>query len=206
GVHLVAVGDFDDHLGDLLHGDEIEAGEGLVHEDKVLAAEELLGDGDALALSAGELAGIEIGAVFETEALQGSGGFFAGCGATASGGARGELEVAGDGAVLEERIVLRHDSDHAPLEGLAFFAEETLAGVGAMDAAEDAKEACLADAGGAEQADDLAGDVAGAVDVADFEMEIPQDHVLPEREVDSRRLENRVAVFAVHWRSRVRAE
>ena len=61
----------------VLHGDGVEPGEGLVHQQEVLAAHELLGDGHALPLAARELAGVEAGAVLQPEALQEAQGLLA---------------------------------------------------------------------------------------------------------------------------------
>ena len=169
GVQFVGVGDFVDEFLDGVEGDAIETGEGFVHEQELFGAHDLLADGDALALAAGELGGVMVLAVGEFEAFEEIVGaaFAIGSGLAAVG--TGDHEVAPDCPVFEERVLLSDDADHAALDGLAGVADEDFARVRFVEAGEDAEELRLADAGGAEEADDLAGGGAGAENVDDVE-------------------------------------
>ena len=54
-VEFVGAGDFVNETLHAADGEQIETAEGLIHEQKLIAAHDLLGDGDTLALAAGEL-------------------------------------------------------------------------------------------------------------------------------------------------------
>src|ERR1019366_87475 len=100
-----------------------QTGKGLVHEDEMLAAQELLGDGDTLALAAGQLAGVEIAAVLQAEPVEEGQGLFDSVLAAQAGTSRRQLQVSQYSAVLEQRVVLRDNADHAALDGLGIGAD-----------------------------------------------------------------------------------
>src|ERR1035441_8902712 len=99
----------------------------------MLAAQELLGDGDTLPLAAGKLAGVEIAAVLQAEPVEERQGFLDSVLTAQAGTSRRQLQVSQYGAVLEQRIALRDDADHAALHGLGIGADGHGAGIGRID-------------------------------------------------------------------------
>jgi hypothetical protein len=70
GVEFVHVGDFLDELAGFFEHEQVEPAKGLVHEQEVVRAPDLLNDGAALTLAAGKLNGIEAGFVQEFEVVE----------------------------------------------------------------------------------------------------------------------------------------
>src|SRR5437016_3456819 len=70
GVEFVHVGDSLDEVAGFLEHKQVETAKGLVHEEEVIRAQDLLNDGAALTLAAGELNGIEAGFVQQFEVVE----------------------------------------------------------------------------------------------------------------------------------------
>jgi hypothetical protein len=113
GVELVHVGHFHDEAHDVVERLRIEAAERLVHQEQATRLHDLLRDGDPLPLPARELRGVEAPAVGEPERLEQLGRALVRLLRRHPPDATRELEVAADGAVLEQRVVLE-DEAHGP--------------------------------------------------------------------------------------------
>ena len=196
GVEFVEAGDFVDEFADFGFHDQVEAGEGFVHQQKMFAAKKLLSDGDALALAAGNLRGIKLRAIEHVQALEVLQNFFVGGVGVFFDLLGGKDQVAEDGAIFEERIILGDDADHAGFDGSEHRTYQDLSGGRLIQAGDDAKELGLADARGAEKADDLTLGAIGAHDIANFRVDVAKDDFVAVGEADVINLEKRIAVFA----------
>jgi hypothetical protein len=210
GVEFVHVGDFLDEVAGFFEHEQVEAAEGLVHEKEVIRAQDLLNDGAALTLAAGELNGIEAGFVQEFEVVEILDDFVVGRSGVFFFLAGGEKEIGHDGTVLEEGIVLSDDADFTSLYRLVFAVHGDAAGSGFVEAGDDAKELGLSDAARSEEADDLALNAVGANDVFDFGGDVLEDRTTVVLERDIINLEESFTVRArgghkrSYFRSRVR--
>jgi hypothetical protein len=166
------VGDEEDGLGghgfvgpeleefgaEVFGGEDVEGGEGLVHEEDFGLDDEGAGEADALAHAAGELFGeggleaVEADGVEHAEAA-----FAAGFGVDAAGLERG-FDVFEDGEPGEEREALEDDGDVDFGVGDGLFMPVDLAGAGLGEAGEHAQHGGFAGAGGAEEGENFAGD------------------------------------------------
>jgi hypothetical protein len=175
GVEFVHVGDFLDEVAGFFEHEQVEAAKGLVHEEEVIRAQDLLNDGAALTLAAGELNGIEAGFVQEFEVVEILDDFVVRRFGVFFFLAGGEKEVGHYGAVLEEGIVLGDDADFTSLYRLLFTVHGDAAGSGIIEAGDDAKELGFSDAARSKEADDLALNAVGANDVSDFGGDVLED-------------------------------
>ena len=156
------------HLGAELG---VERGERLVHQVDLRLADQGAADGDALHLAAGEAGGAVVELVVDAHEPGdlGDAGVDGRLAEAAAGGLEREGEVLADGEVGVEGILLEDEGDVALGGGELFDAgagEGDAAGVGALDAGDEAQRGGLAGAGGAEQDDEFAvGD--GEREVAD---------------------------------------
>jgi hypothetical protein len=195
-VEFVHVGDLLDEVAGFFEHEQVEAAKGLVHEKEVIRAQDLLNDGTALTLAAGELNGIEVGFVQEFEVVEILDDFVVGRLGVFFFLAGGEKEIGHDGAVLEEGIVLGDDADFARLYGPVFAVHGDAAGSGFVEAGDDAKELGFSDAARPEEADDLALNAVGANDVFDFGGDVFEDWTAVVLEGDVINLEESFAVGA----------
>lgn len=138
----------------------IEGTEGFIEEEDFGAGGQGAGEGDALALAAGELGGVAFFHAAELDEVEEfidavgdfPGGVFA--------DAEAEGDVFEDGHVLEEGVMLEDEADVAVAGGafggvFAFENDGTL--VGGFEAGDDAEEGGFAGAGGTEEGDEFAG-------------------------------------------------
>jgi hypothetical protein len=211
GVEFVHVGDFLDEVASSFEHEKVEAAEGLVHEKEVIRAKDLLNNGAALALTAGELDGIEAGFVKEFKVVEilddfvvrDLGVFFFLAG--------GEKEIGHNRAMFEEGIVLGDNADFAGLDRAVLAVDGDTAGSGFVETGDDAKKLRFADAAGAEETDDLALNAIGADDVFDFGADVIEDGTTVVFEGDVLDFQERFAVGAgggheigSYFRSKVR--
>src|SRR5216684_2060717 len=112
----------------------------------MLAAKKLLGDGDPLALAAGNLRGIELRALDHVQALQVLQYFFMGSVAVFFNLLRGEDQIAENRAIFKQRIILRDDTNHSGFDRSERGIDQDLPGGGLIQPGDDAKELGLADA------------------------------------------------------------
>ena len=139
----------------------VERGERLVHQVDGGLADERAADGDALHLAAGEAGGAVVELVVDAHQFRdlGDAGGDRGLVEAAAGGLEREGEVLAHGEVRIERILLEDEGDVALGGGEGFdavAADGDGAGVGALDAGDQAESRGLAGAGRAEQDDELA--------------------------------------------------
>ena len=141
-------------VADLAAGDRVEGGEWLVEQEHARVAGQGPGQGDALALAAGELAGPRAAEVGDPEPVEQVGASPAG----------GEADVGGDVQVGEEPVVLGQVADPAPLGAQvgarggvepALAAERDPPALGALEPGDGAQERALPGAGGPDQGDGL---------------------------------------------------
>jgi hypothetical protein len=198
GVEFVHVGDFLDEVAGFFEHEQVEAAKGLVHEKEVIRAQDLLNDGAALTLAAGELNGIEAGFVEEFEVVEILDDFVVGRFGVFFLLASCEKEIGHDGAVFEEGIVLGDDADFASLYGPVFAIHSDAAGSGFVEAGDDAKELGFSDAARSEEADDLALNAVGANDVFDFGSDVFEDGTAVVLKGDIINLKESFAVGAGH--------
>src|ERR1700674_4532611 len=130
----------------------------------MLAAKKLLGDGDSLALAAGNLRGIELRALEHVQALQVLQCFFMGSVAVFFDLLRGQDQVAENSSIFKKRIILCDYANHSGFDRMAKVIDYLCDRGGLINSRDDAKELGLAYAGGAEKADDLALSAVGALD------------------------------------------
>ena len=161
---------FQDDVEDLAHHLRVKGGRDLVKEEDLGVHHEGAHDGDALALAAGELARVVVGAVRQTDALEQFQRPRARVGARFSRDeAGGERQVPHDGQVGEELVGLEDHADAAANLGpgdaggrQVIPVEEDLPGVDGLEAVDRAQERGLAAAGGTDDDDNFAvGDVEG---------------------------------------------
>ena len=161
---------FQDDVEDLAHHLRVKGGRDLVKEEDLGVHHEGAHDGDALALAAGELARVVVGAVRQTDALEQFQRPLARVGARFSRDeAGGERQVPHDGQVGEELVGLEDHADAAANLGpgdaggrQVIPVEEDLPGVDGLEAVDRAQERGLAAAGGTDDDDNFAvGDVEG---------------------------------------------
>jgi hypothetical protein len=196
GVEFVHVGDFLDEVAGFFEHKQVETAKGLVHEKEVIRAQDLLNDGAALTLPAGELNGIEAGFVQQFEVVEILDDFVVGRFGVFFLLAGGEKEIGHDGAVLEEGIVLSDDANFTSLYRLVFAVHSDAAGSGFVEASDDAKELGLSNAARSEEADDLSLNAVGANDVFDFGGDVFEDGTAVVLEGDVINLEESFAVGA----------
>ena len=162
--------ELENDVEDLAHHFRIEGGGDLVEEEDLGGHHEGAHDGDALALAAGELARVVVGAVRQADALEQFQRPRARVGARFSGDeAGGERQVPHDGEVGEELVRLEDHADAAANlgpgdagRGQVGPVEEDLPGVDGFEAVNGAQERGLAAAGGPDDDDDFTvGDVEG---------------------------------------------
>ena len=156
--------DFAEPLAELLANLRVESTEGLVEEEDARLDREGAGEGDALALAAGELLGValvEAGKLDEVEELHRAPADLL---ARRPGLSRTNLEPERDVLehrhVAKERIGLEDEADVAILHGLGrcvLVAKEDAAGGRRLEAGDETQERRLPRARGAEEGDQLAG-------------------------------------------------
>src|ERR1700730_1508936 len=206
GVQFIQAGNLVDQFADFCFHHYIEAGERLIHQQKVFAAQKLLRDGDALPLATGNLRGIELRLVQHVQPLEVLQHFFVRGFMTLFHLIRGEQQVAENRAVFEQRIILRDHTDHPSLDGGQRGIDQNLSGRGVIQAGDDSKELRLADAGRSQKTNDLALGAALANDVANFRVHIAKDDLVFVRKADVVNLKKRFAVGAAlghGWSSQV---
>src|SRR5216684_8650201 len=155
----------------------------------MLAAKKLLGDGDSLALAAGNLRGIELRALDHVQALQVLQYFFVGSVAVFFDLLRGQDQVAENRSIFKQRIILRDDTNHSGFDGSERRIDQHLSRGGLIQSRDNAKELGLADARGAEKADHLALGAIGAHDVANLRVNVAKNHLVAVRQADVVNLE-----------------
>src|SRR5258708_4722591 len=139
GVQLVEAGNLVDQLADFGFHHHIQAGEGFVHEQEMLAAKKLLGYGNPLPLTARNLCRIKLRAIFHVQPAQ-IGHDFLIRGLVALFALLGRHhQVAEDGAVLKQRIGLGHNPNHAGLDGSQHGVDQDLPRGRLMQPGNDAK-------------------------------------------------------------------
>src|SRR5215467_10723388 len=195
-VQFIQARDFVDQLADFGFHHYIEAGEGLIHKQEMLAAKELLCDGDALPLAAGNLRGIKLRLIEHFQALQ-VGHYFFVC----SLGAlihllRGKHQVAENGSILKQGIILRDDADHTSLHRRQSGIDQHLSGSRMIEPGYDAKQLCFANARGAQEANHLALRAAFADNVPDLRVDVAENHLAVIRQANVINFQQRVAVGA----------
>ena len=160
----------EDDVEDLAHHLRVERGGDLVEEENLGVHHEGAHDGDALALAAGELARVVVGAVSQADALEQFVRPLLGVGARFSRDqAGGERQVPHDRQVGEELVGLEDHADAAAHLGPGDAGrrqvgpvEEDLPGVDGLEAVDRAQQRGLAAARGSDDDDDFAvGDVEG---------------------------------------------
>ena len=160
----------EDDVEDLAHHFRVEGGGDLVEEEDLGVHHEGAHDGDALALAAGELARVVVGAVRQAHAFEQFLRPRARVGARFSGDeAGGERQVPHDSEVGEEFVGLEDHADAAANLGPGDAGgrqvgpvEEDLPGVDGFEAVDRAQERGLAAARGSDDDDDFTvGDVEG---------------------------------------------
>jgi hypothetical protein len=162
----------------------------------VIRAQDLLNDGAALTLAAGELNGIEASFVQKFEVVEILDDFVVGRFGVFFFLAGGEQEIGHHCAVLEERIVLGDYADFASLDGPVLAVHGDTAGSGLVEAGDDPKELGFSDAARSEEADDLALNAVGANDVSDFGGDMLEDGTAVVLQGDVFNLEESFAVGA----------
>jgi hypothetical protein len=115
------LGEFETHLHAELG---IQVGQGFVEQEDLGFADDRPADGDPLALAAGELLGLALEQLVETENFRCSADTLLPLGAGQLGHAQRETHVLGDGHMGIERVGLEHHGHTAfrrrdPLHGLA---------------------------------------------------------------------------------------
>src|SRR5438046_2541019 len=163
----------------------------------MLAAKKLLGDGDSLALAAGNLRGIELRALDHVQALQVLQYFFVGSVAVFFDLLRGQDQVAENRSIFKQRIILRDNTNHSGFDGSERGIDQHLSRGGLIQPRDNAKELGLANARGAEKAYDLALRAVGAHDVANLRVDIVKNDFIVVRQTDVVNLEKRIGVFAL---------
>ena len=145
---------------------KVEAGKRFVHQQEVLAAQDLLDDGASLALAARQLSGVQIELVFQPELIQQRHDLVAGSPGVLFLLAGAQHEVSEHGAMLEERVTLRDHADLAGPDRAIEAVDGYSARGGLVQSRNNAEERGLAAAGRAEDAHHLALDLPGHNDVA----------------------------------------
>src|SRR5260370_23009282 len=108
----------------------------------------------------------------------------------------GQDEVAENRSIFKQWIILRHDTNHSGFDGSERGIDQNLSRGGLIQSRDNAKELGLADARGAEKADDLALSAVGAHDVANLRVNVAKNHLVVVRQADVVNLEKRVGIFA----------
>ena len=168
---LDVVGDDEDGLGrdgflapelqqftaQILGGEDIEGGEGLVHEKDFGLDDQGPGKADALLHAAGEFLGIGLLEAVEADGVEDFEAALAALeGVDATSLERG-FHVLIDGEPGEESEALKDDGDIGGAIADGFAVPEDLAGRGEGEAGEHAQQGTFAGAGGTEQGEDLSG-------------------------------------------------
>src|SRR5467141_2535207 len=109
---------------------------------------------------------------------------------------RGEDQIAENRAIFEQRIILRNYANHSGFDGSERGIDQHLSRGGLIQSCDDAKELGLADARGAEKADDLALSAVGTHDVANLRVDVAKNDLVVVSQTDVVNLEKRVGVFA----------
>jgi hypothetical protein len=153
----------------------VEGPERFVEEEDAGFEDQGAGEGNALALSAGEFVGIAVLEAGEAHEVEGGGDEVAVFTAGELRVAEAEGDVALDGQVRDEGVVLEDEVDGATVGGeggdvLVF--DDDVAGVAVLEAGDHAEEGGLAAAAGAQEGEELAAadverDVVGGGDVAE---------------------------------------
>ena len=196
GVQFVQAGNLIDQFADLRFHHHIEAGERLIHQQEMFAAQKLLRDGHALPLATGNLRRIKLRLVHHIqppEVLQHP--FMRGF-VTLFHLLGGQHQVAENRAVFEQWIILRDDTYHPGFDRGQPGIDKHLARSGVIQTGDDSKELCLADPRRSEEAHYLALRAALAHDVANFRVHIPKDNLVFVRKTDVINLKKRFAVGA----------
>ena len=138
-------------------GEDVEGGEGLVHEEDFGLDDEGAGEADALLHAAGELLGIGGFETVETDGVEHAHAALAALFRVDAAGLERGLDIFEDGEPGEEGEALEDDGDVDFGVGDGLFVPVDLAGGWARKAGEHAQHGGFAGAGGAEQGDDLPG-------------------------------------------------
>src|SRR6266576_3175239 len=162
----------------------------------MLAAKKLLGDGNPLALAAGNLRGIELRTLDHVQALQVLQYFFMGSVAVFFDLLRGQDQVAENRSIFKQWIILRDDTNHSGFDRSERGINQHLSRGGLIQSCDDAKELGLADARGAEKPDDLALSTVGTHDVANLRVDVAKNDLVVLKQADVVNLEKRVGIFA----------
>src|ERR1700687_6101636 len=144
----------------------------------MLAAKKLLGDGDSLALAAGNLRRVKLRAVEHVQALQVLQNIFMGGVAVFFYLLCGEDQVAENRSILEQRIILLDYANHSGFDGSERGIDQDLSGGRLIQPGDDAKELGLADARGSEKANDLALGAIRAHDVANLRVDVAKNDLV----------------------------
>src|SRR5580704_10169452 len=162
----------------------------------MLAAKKLLGDGDSLALAAGNLRWIELRALGHVQALQVLQYFFVGSVAFLFDLLRSQDQIAENRSIFKKRIVLRDDTNHSGFDRSEGGIDQHLSRGGLIESGDNAKELGLADTRGAEKADYLALSAVGAHDVANLRVDVAKNDLVTVGKADVINLEKRVGILA----------
>ncbi len=157
GGHGFLGPELEEFAAQVFGGEDVEGGEGLVHEEHFGLDDEGAGKADALAHAAGELLGEGGLEAVEADGVEHAQGAFAAGVSGDAAGLEGGLDVFQNGEPGEEGEALEDDGDVDFGVGDGFFVPEDLSGGGFGEAGEHAQHGGLAGAGGAEEGEDFAG-------------------------------------------------
>ena len=158
------VGDFGEQVHDLHARLAIERARRFVGQQDFRVVDERAGDGHALHLAAGKLAGLLVHVVGKPDAAEGVDGAAAALGPSDAGQGKRQLDVFQDGLMRDEVISLEHEADAVVAVGIPVAVlvalggdavDDKVAGVVVIQAADDVEHGRLARAGRAEHRDEL---------------------------------------------------
>jgi len=167
GGEVDAFVEFAEPAAEFLADFGVERAEGFVEQEDFGLGGEGAGEGDALALAAGELVGPTVGDAGELDKVEqpvdALVNFLVAGAIRATANAEAEGNVLENGQMAKERVVLKDEADAAVTgrgvgDVLAMKEDAAIAaGVGVFQAGENAQEGGLTAAGGAEEGDEAAG-------------------------------------------------
>jgi hypothetical protein len=145
---------------ELVADTRVEGAEGLIEEEDLRFRREGAGEGDALALAAGELRGVAVCVAVELDEAEEIVDAALDLGPGPLADLEAERDVLPDGHVAEEGIVLEDEAHSAELNGDGggvLSGEDDASRVGFLESGDDAEDGALAGARGSEEGDELAG-------------------------------------------------
>jgi len=137
-------------------GEGVEGAEGFIEEEDFGVVDKGAGEGDALGHAAGELVGIRGGELFEADEAHEVVDFAAFFAEDAAGDEAG-FDVGADGEPGEEVRILEDEAAFGAGAEDGFGADEEFAGVGCVEAGDEAEEGGFAAAARADEGDEFAG-------------------------------------------------